>query len=423
MDKKREQLEAYIEGHLLRRKYADKTRESYAYWVMRMADFFGKYEASEFTISDIEDFIRDMEDRQSLSSSTIKQAANALHFYFNTLEKKEYEVRGLREKQVKRIPKYVPTQKEILDILSLIRSKRTKLVVALIYSSGLNLEEAISLKITDIDFERNSLRVPLKKGQGARHVILADCVKPELYSYIRENNPTKWIFEINNGNRVNPSTIQKAITKATKKLGISQQITSKSLRYAYVKHLETLGLHLLDILDELGMSHQSSFAYYARLNQKKERINISPIDRRVPTAKQITRVKEEDCYVSESRINELAEIEHSKYDLTKLIELLHELNIANNHQMYIVVAMIVRSILDHIPPILECSTFSEVTNNYQSGRSFKKSMLHLQNSLRNVADSFLHQQIRKSEVLPTFSQIDFRADLDVLLAEIVRSKK
>jgi len=82
MNRKREQLETYIKGHLLRRKYANKTQESYAYWIMRIADFFGKYEAAEFTISDITDFIKDIEDRQSLSSSTVKQAANALHFYF-----------------------------------------------------------------------------------------------------------------------------------------------------------------------------------------------------------------------------------------------------------------------------------------------------------------------------------------------------
>ena len=47
-------------------------------------------------------------------------------------------------------------------------------------------------------------------------------------------------------------------------------------------------------------------------------------------------------------------------------------------------------------------------------------MLNLENSLRNISDANLHTNIRKKEVLPTFNQVDFRADIDVLLAEIVQ---
>ena len=45
----------------------------------------------------------------------------------------------------------------------------------------------------------------------------------------------------------------------------------------------------------------------------------------------------------------------------------------------------------------------------------------LDKSSRKIADSFLHTQIRKHEsALPTFTQINFKHDLDVLLQEIVR---
>jgi hypothetical protein len=47
----------------------------------------------------------------------------------------------------------------------------------------------------------------------------------------------------------------------------------------------------------------------------------------------------------------------------------------------------------------------------------------LDRSLRNIADAHLHVQIRTSEVLPTGPQVDFRADLDVLLSEVVRVLK
>ncbi len=53
----------------------------------------------------------------------------------------------------------------------------------------------------------------------------------------------------------------------------------------------------------------------------------------------------------------------------------------------------------------------------------KKSMLHLNNSLRSIADSYLHQQIRNKETLPNATQVSFQQDMDRLLEEIIRKLK
>ncbi len=50
-------------------------------------------------------------------------------------------------------------------------------------------------------------------------------------------------------------------------------------------------------------------------------------------------------------------------------------------------------------------------------------MQRLDTSLRSVADAHLHTQVRSREILPTFNQVDFRADLDVLLGEAIRILK
>ena len=84
------------------------------------------------------------------------------------------------------------------------------------------------------------------------------------------------------------------------------------------------------------------------------------------------------------------------------------------------VAMLVRSIVDHVPPLLGSKSFPEVANNYRGASSFKKSMQNLDRSLRNIADAYLHVQIRSKESVPTPVQVNFCADLDVLLAEIIR---
>jgi len=57
------------------------------------------------------------------------------------------------------------------------------------------------------------------------------------------------------------------------------------------------------------------------------------------------------------------------------------------------------------------------------GRSFKDSMIRLQESARTIADQDLHTPIRAREVIPAFPQVDFRPELDLLLAEVVRRLK
>jgi hypothetical protein len=125
-------------------------------------------------------------------------------------------------------------------------------------------------------------------------------------------------------------------------------------------------------------------------------------------------------YVSEERIAELAEIVNPNFDTSKLIRLLRELNVAHSNDAYFTCGVLARAVIDHVPPIFGQTTFSEVANNYAGTKSFKTSMRRLNDSLRNLADSYLHVQIRKIESLPTHVQVDFRAELDLLLSEVSR---
>lgn len=129
-------------------------------------------------------------------------------------------------------------------------------------------------------------------------------------------------------------------------------------------------------------------------------------------------------FVHPTRILELKKIRSKKYDLIKLVQLCEELNNASSNNNHISATLLVRAIIDHTPPIFDCNNFSEVANNYSGGtKSFKKSMKTLDSSLRNIADNNIHSQVRKKEVLPTKTQVDFTPELDLLLSEIVRTLK
>ncbi len=129
------------------------------------------------------------------------------------------------------------------------------------------------------------------------------------------------------------------------------------------------------------------------------------------------------AYVDPDRIAELKNLSNGSFDLTKLVRLCEELNVCFAGECYLAITMITRAILDHVPPIFSCAKFAELANNYKGAKSFKESMLNLENSSRKIADQHLHVQMRGSESLPTIRQVDFSNDLDVLLAEIVRLLK
>jgi hypothetical protein len=127
------------------------------------------------------------------------------------------------------------------------------------------------------------------------------------------------------------------------------------------------------------------------------------------------------AYVSGTRLAELSALPKGKWDLGRLTRMVHELNDAWERGNFVTVPMLVRAIKDHVPPIFGAADFAEVFNN--SAKSVKGNLEHLENSLKHIADGQLHLQVRRSEVLPNESQVDFRRDLDVLLGEVVRVLK
>ncbi len=126
-------------------------------------------------------------------------------------------------------------------------------------------------------------------------------------------------------------------------------------------------------------------------------------------------------FVDSSRIVELQGISSKEFDLARLLKLIEELNGNYRNRNYLSVGMLGRTIMNHVPPIFGHKTFDQVAANQSISK--KKSFLHLQDSLRNIADDYLHQPIRNKESLPNATQVDFRQSMDVLLEEIVRLLK
>lgn len=126
------------------------------------------------------------------------------------------------------------------------------------------------------------------------------------------------------------------------------------------------------------------------------------------------------AYVDLSRIEALKALPIGKWDFDRLVELCRELNVAAANDCHMSTGFIVRSILNHVPPIFEMESFARVASEYPFAKSVKLAMGRLQAQGRDGADFHLHQPIRKHEVLPTAAQVAFSQELDVLLGEVIR---
>ena len=168
------------------------------------------------------------------------------------------------------------------------------------------------------------------------------------------------------------------------------------------------------------------FYNYWKINLKsysERRVFVIKLYKNISERKEEVRLKTQShIYVNKNRIVELKSIGKNQFDLSKLVKYCEELNVVFGSGSYLSTTMLIRAIIDHVPPIFAAQSFSDVSKKYGS-RSFRESMNNLNNSSRKISDSFLHTQIRKSEVLPNSTQVDFSNDLDVLLAEIFRILK
>jgi hypothetical protein len=200
-------------------------------------------------------------------------------------------------------------------------------------------------------------------------------------------------------------------------------VEAKSIIDAELRHANDFSMNLLSAISRGsgGFFGGPSLACVKEAIQLVEGA-VNHIRRR-PDFRNSAIVSTSPPYVDTSRLAELRSLRKQQWDVTRLIRLCEELNSAHNNGCLMSVTMLVRAIVDHVPPIFECKSFTEVANNVTGAKSFKGSMEHLNQSLRNVADAYLHLQIRPRESLPAPSQVEFSADLDVLLAEVVRLLK
>jgi hypothetical protein len=127
--------------------------------------------------------------------------------------------------------------------------------------------------------------------------------------------------------------------------------------------------------------------------------------------------------IDPARISELRSLRDCKLDPTRLIRICEEINICYSTECLMAVAVLSRTLINHIPPVFGFNSFVQVVSNYGGSKSFKQMAAKLEQTARNIGDMIAHEMIRPVETLPSAATIDFSQELDVLLGEVVRLLK
>lgn len=125
-----------------------------------------------------------------------------------------------------------------------------------------------------------------------------------------------------------------------------------------------------------------------------------------------------DVFVEPSVVEQLHQCPSKNFDLAKVVRFCEELNSSYASGNYLATTLLIRALLNHVPPVFGHTTFQQVMS--QSPKSVKDLLKPLEEICRDVADLHTHSLIRHKESLPTKSQVEpFKASLEVLLHEII----
>jgi hypothetical protein len=122
-------------------------------------------------------------------------------------------------------------------------------------------------------------------------------------------------------------------------------------------------------------------------------------------------------YVDEQVVGAIrAKDGQSRFDVTKLLDLIAELNDNYASRNTYASHALLRAILDHVPPIFGYTGFREVANNYSWGQTDRKYIKRLAD-FRDQADDALHRQIGRNADLLDFEDMPASVYVDRLLQE------
>jgi integron integrase len=297
-----------------------RTEQAYRNWIKRFILFHGKQHPRDLGAEAVRTFLTHLAVNEHVSASTQNQAFNALLFlYRQVLQGEAPKIEGVeRARHSRRLP-VVFTKPEASAVIAQMNGAR-RLIVALLYGSGLRIMEAVRLRVKDIDFGREEITVRDGKGEEDRMTMLPQALKHRLklqveavrrlhqkdlkrgygevyLPYALERKYTnagkdfiwQYVFPAEKlsvdprsgrirRHHVAEQNVQRAVKSAVRAAGIRKNGSCHSFRHSFATHLLENGYDIRTVQELLGHKDVRTTMIYTHVLNKGGRGVKSPLD-------------------------------------------------------------------------------------------------------------------------------------------------
>lgn len=140
-----------------------------------------------------------------------------------------------KSRRKKRKPQ-VLSKREVLRILGVIKNRRHRLMMALIYGAGLRVGEAVKLKVGDLDWERRSVWIRQGKNRKDRETLLPVDLEGPLRRLCRGRSSGEPLFVSSRDKAYSVRSLQMIMDKAVREAKITKAASCHSLRHSFATH-------------------------------------------------------------------------------------------------------------------------------------------------------------------------------------------
>lgn len=163
----------------------------------------------------------------------------------------------------------IPISDNVYDI-------RDSLILELLYSTGIRVSELVNIKLKDINFSEQQIKI-MGKGSKERYVIYGDVCKNKLVNYLKNSRNFLDIKESNylilnkNGEKITTRYVEILIKKYQKLANIKVNVTPHTLRHTFATHMLEGGADLKSVQELMGHESLSSTQVYTHITSERLR--------------------------------------------------------------------------------------------------------------------------------------------------------
>jgi site-specific recombinase XerD len=227
------------------------------------------------------DYLHHLKDK-GLSWAKIKlDAAGLKYFYREMMQDEQLASTIPYPKEEKSLP-LVLSREELKRLFNAADNPKHRVILRLIYGSGLRRNELIHLRIRDIETQDGKCRIRINKSKGCkdRYTVLSRKILPELRAYYQACRPKEYLFNgQKKGQAMSQELLRYIMAKALGRSGIQKEVTLHTLRHCFASHSLEDGMNIRSLQQLLGHASLESTMVYLHVSEVPLKGTFSPLDK------------------------------------------------------------------------------------------------------------------------------------------------